>query len=88
MFEISFEINGREVSPQQIGTEIGRATLQSIKDFMVKSVGSIRCPEHGEAAKIVCRGGRLDALAFEILGCCNTLVESVTTTWSNDGISS
>ena len=85
MFEMSFVIDGRTVIPQQIGTEIGRAPLQSIEDYIVESVGSRRCPEHGDAAKLICKGGRLDALDFEVLGCCKKLITSVTTKLSQDG---
>jgi len=48
MIDISFEINGRKVSPNNIGDAIESAVLESIQDSVSKSIGSIRCTEHGQ----------------------------------------
>ena len=52
MIDISFEINGRKVSPRNIGNALEAAVLQSVQESIKKSVGSARCPTHGQAPKI------------------------------------
>ena len=77
MIEISFEINGRKVSPRNIGNAMESAMLRSIQELITKSVGSARCPEHGQKPKIKVKGPKLDSLSFEVSGCCEQLTETV-----------
>jgi hypothetical protein len=77
MFELSFEIGGRKVSPDQIGNALEKAALQAVQEAIRKKVGSARCPVHGSAARIVARGRRADSLTFDVHGCCTTLIEQV-----------
>lgn len=77
MIDISFEINGRKVSPRNVGDTLESAMLQSIQDSISKAVGSARCPEHGHKPKIKVKGRNLDSLKFEVSGCCDSLIEQV-----------
>lgn len=77
MIDISFEINGRKVSPRNVGNALESAMLQSVQDSIPKAVGSARCPEHGQKPKIKVKGRNLDSLIFEVSGCCNRLVGEV-----------
>lgn len=77
MFDISFEVNGKKVNPNNMGDAIEAAVLSSVSDSIKESVGSIRCPEHGESPKIKVIGSDLDNLSLEVSGCCETLVEQV-----------
>ncbi len=77
MFELSFEINGKKVSPDSIGDAIESAALQVFRDSITKTVGSIRCPKHGKRAKVIAKGRNIDSLSFNISGCCDALIESV-----------
>jgi hypothetical protein len=77
MFELSFEINGKKVSPDSIGDAIEAAALQVFRDSITKAVGSTRCPEHGKRAKIIAKGRDIGSLSFSISGCCDVLIESV-----------
>jgi hypothetical protein len=79
MLDISFEINGRKVNPNNVSDVFERAILQSVRDSVNKSVGSLRCSEHGTAPKITCKGRDLSNLSFEISGCCQKLMDSVKT---------
>ena len=54
MINISFEINGRKVRPDQIGDALERAMLDAIKDEIVQ--------------KITVRGRSLDDMSFEVTG--------------------
>ena len=68
MIDISFEINGRKVNPNQMGNALEQALLSSIKDEVTKKVRSIRDPKTGERPKIKVKGRSIDKLSFEISG--------------------
>ncbi|MBM7422906.1 hypothetical protein [Spongiibacter marinus] len=77
MIDISFEINGRKVSPRNIGSALESALLESVQQSITKAVGSARCPEHDQKPKIKVKGRNLDSLNFEVSGCCEQLIENV-----------
>ena len=77
MIDISFEINGRKVSPRSMGNALESALLQSMQESITKSVGSARCPDHGQRPKIKVNGRNLDSLSFEVSGCCDQLINTV-----------
>lgn len=77
MIDISFEINGRKVSPRNIGNALESALLESVQKSITAAVGSVQCPEHGQKPKIKVKGRSLDSLNFEVSGCCEQLIESV-----------
>jgi hypothetical protein len=77
MVEISFEINGRKVSPNQIGDALTKAVLGKVQEHIQKTVGSTRCPEHGSTTKIKCKGRSADQLSFDVSGCCQKLIDNV-----------
>jgi hypothetical protein len=75
MLEIIFEINGKRVDPDCLGNVLEQAILQSIKDYIQKKLGAIRCPEHGQAPKVICKGKSVKDLSFEVTGCCQKLID-------------
>jgi hypothetical protein len=77
MIDISFEVNGKRLSPRNVGNTIERALLQSVQDEISRSVGSVRCPEHGQRPNIKARGRSIDSLRFEVSGCCDGLIKMV-----------
>ncbi len=77
MFDVSFEINGRKVQPNQIGDALTKAVLSSVAGQIKEKVGSVTCPDHGKSPKIVCKGKSVEKLNFEVSGCCETLINSV-----------
>lgn len=78
MFDLSFEINGRRVQPNQIANALEKAMVQQITDSVKKSVGSIRCPVHGKHPSIKCVGRSIENLSLEVSGCCDELVKKAT----------
>ena len=56
MTDISFEINGRKVSPQNMDNALEAAILQSVQKSTKKSAGSARRPTHGQTPKIKVKG--------------------------------
>ncbi len=77
MLDISFELNGRKVSPNNISDALEAAMLTSVKESITQSVGSIRCTEHGERPKIKAKGRNIDSLSLEVTGCCDAFIEQV-----------
>jgi hypothetical protein len=77
LIDISFEINGRKVSPNKVGDVLEKAALENIQSSIKKAVGSLRCPMHNRAPRIVAKGRSIDKLNFEVYSCCEELVDKI-----------
>ena len=75
MIDVSFEIGGRKVRPNQMADALEEAVLANLSESISKSLRSVHCAEHGERPKVKCKGRKLDNLTFEISGCCENLIE-------------
>jgi hypothetical protein len=79
MLDISFEIDGRKVSPNSVSDALEAAILRSVSASIKDRVGNIKCPDHGQTPKIVGKGRSLNTLSFDVSGCCQKLIDSVVT---------
>jgi len=71
-------MNGRSIRPDQIAKEMEKAIVQKANDSIKKKVESVRCPEHGQYARVTVGGGQsLKGLKLSVSGCCEALVEEV-----------
>ena len=77
MFEISFQIGGKKVNPNNIGNALEKAMLEGVKESVTRSASSIRCPKHGSYAKVTAVGSSFDNLSMKITGCCDKLIDTV-----------
>ena len=77
MVDISFQINGRKVNPNNIGDALESAVISSITDSIKKSVNSIYCSEHNQRGKILVKGKSLGNLSMEVTGCCDDFIGKV-----------
>jgi hypothetical protein len=77
MADFSFEMGGKKVDPNDIDDELKRTMLLLIRQHIEEEVGTLCCPDHGSAPKIVCKGQDLDSFSFEVSGCCQKLVDYV-----------
>ena len=68
MIEITFEINGKKVNPNNIRDALEKATMNAVAEGIRKKVGSIRDPKTGERPKIKMKGRNLENLSFEVSG--------------------
>lgn len=68
MLDVSFEINGRKVCPNQVVSSLERAILESVKKEILQKVGQIRNPKTGERPRIRVNGRSLDKLSFKVSG--------------------
>jgi len=76
MIDISFEINGYTVRPNQLGNELEKAALEAVRKDIERMVGNIRDPKTGQRPKIKVKGRSLDNLSFEVSGS-EDLIEKV-----------
>lgn len=70
MIEISFEINGKKIDPDDIPEGVQRSVLMKIKELLEEDLGELRCPEHGSAPSVICKGDSLNNLNFRVWACC------------------
>jgi hypothetical protein len=77
MFKLHFELNGQRVDSRTIGNAIHKAIIEKVTERITKAVGSVRCPDHGSAARIVAKGNDLSHLTFAVSGCCDKLISEV-----------
>jgi hypothetical protein len=68
MIDVSFEIDGRKVRPNQIQDALERAMFEDVRDQLVRKVGNIRDPKTGARPKLRVRGRSLDNLSVEVEG--------------------
>jgi actin-like ATPase involved in cell morphogenesis len=68
MIDLSFEINGRKVNPNQLSNALEKAVVQQLSDKLKRSIGSVRDPKTGKHPKVTVKGRDLSNLSFEIEG--------------------
>jgi hypothetical protein len=51
MIEISFEVGGRKIRPNQIKNTLERAVFEQVRDDLPSQVGDVRDPETGAVPK-------------------------------------
>ncbi len=76
MIDISFEIGGKKVNPNNIGDALEKAILQSVVENITKKLSTVRCAEHGRQPQVKVKGHSTDKLSFEVKGCCQTLIDN------------
>lgn len=75
MIDITFEINGRRVSPNNIRGALEEAILQEVSENIRKSLSSVICPKHGGRPRVRVKGRSLERLSCEVEGCCQELID-------------
>lgn len=73
MVQITFEIRGKRVDPDDIADGLERSVLKLLEAFINEDIGLVRCPIHGTQPKVICSGENLNNLTVEIFGCCDEL---------------
>ncbi len=71
--DVHFIINGKAVTRdnwRSFSPAITEGELDRVADTIFETVGRRKCPQHGKAASITCRGTSLRDLEFEAAGCC------------------
>jgi hypothetical protein len=68
MLKLSFEINGRPVTPANIGDALEAAVLEQVENSLHSKLAGICDPETGEFPTVAVRGSSLDNLSFVVSG--------------------
>ena len=68
MLKLSFEINGRQVTPANVGDALEAAILEQLERTIHSKLAGIRDPETGEFPTVAVRGGSLENLSFVVNG--------------------
>lgn len=78
MLDINFEINGRKINKDNVKDSLEAAMIKAVSDQIVQAVGEMRCPDHGEAPKILCTGKEFTDISIEVpSSCCGKLLGMV-----------
>jgi hypothetical protein len=77
MVEIYFEIDGKRVSPDQVGDAIERAIIERAVDIVRNELRSTYCDEHEESPTIIFKGLEEGQMEFEVEACCQDLMDAV-----------
>ncbi|XOB62453.1 hypothetical protein ACMC56_01265 [Campylobacterota bacterium DY0563] len=77
MIDISFELDGKKIDPNNIADAFETAVLNSITESIKDIVNSVHCDKHNEKIEIVVIGKDIDNLSMKISGCCDDYIEKV-----------
>ena len=77
MVDVSFEIKGEKVEPDNMKDVLDILFLKHIIKKINSSIGSISCNEHGKQASVLVKGKNIDNLDYEVSGCCEDLIKKV-----------
>ncbi|MDD4976701.1 MAG: hypothetical protein PHY93_20265 [Bacteriovorax sp.] len=77
MIDISYEIGGKKINPNNLKDALERAVVAAVTDGIKKKIKSTRCLDHNGSARIKVKGRSLSDLSMEVSGCCNSFIEKV-----------
>lgn len=77
MIDISYDIGGRKINPNNVKDALESAFFAAVADGIKKKIRSTRCLEHNGSPKIKVKGRSLNDLSMEVSGCCSSLIEKV-----------
>lgn len=75
MVEVVFVLRGRTVAIDDVEDARERAALREIRRSIRDRIGGLCCPEHHAAPRVTATGSRVDALEFDLSGCCTKMLE-------------
>lgn len=68
MLDITYEVGGRKVRPDQFADAFERAVLEGVRDHILSALKDVRDPITGERPKITVKGRNLDNLSITVEG--------------------
>ena len=77
MIDISFEINGKNIEPENMKDVLDITFMKHIRESIENSIATISCPKHRKKPSIIVRGKDLDTLSYEVTGCCEEFINEV-----------
>jgi len=73
--QIKLRINGRDASPDNVGSAVEDAILAKVKEQMTQKLSNLRCPDHNQAPEPEFEGDSLKNLKIQIRACCGWMRE-------------
>lgn len=75
MVNVTFEIDGRHVVPEDFDDELERDLLTKLAHATAERLASTVCAEHDQTPEVHVSGRDVHHLTFEVRGCCPRLVD-------------
>jgi hypothetical protein len=75
MVEIVFIFRGRSVEIDEVEDVRERAALKQIDKSIRDRVGGLCCPDHAAFPRVTATGSRVEAMEFDLTGCCDRLMK-------------
>ncbi len=72
---LEFRVGGRKVSQREFGRALHDTALKKVDDAVQRRLRTIRCPKHGQQARVRSARSHND-LKWNIEGCCEELVRA------------
>jgi hypothetical protein len=72
---LEYRIHGRRVSESEWQKHLDDSARDIAVEALKKKVGNIRCPTHGQTAKLVVGAQHGDRLEMKIQACCDDLLK-------------
>lgn len=73
--DLTYTLGGRKVSRDQFFKGLDGEIRKTASDNVSRQVQRMRCPKHGQNARVTELRQTRDGFSFEISGCCDDLVE-------------
>lgn len=73
--DLTYTLGGRKVSRDQFFKGLEGEIRKTASDNVTRQVQRVRCPKHGQTARVTGLRETHDGFGFEISGCCDELVE-------------
>ncbi len=73
--DLSYTLGGRKVSRDQFFEGLEGEIRKTASENVTSRVESVRCPKHGQKARVTEVHQTRDGFSFHVTGCCDELVE-------------
>ena len=74
---VSHHFRGRQVSKKQFTKLLSEEALRLTRKELEQAVRRVRCPVHGQAARLRFTGRRCGRLEWVVDGCCQSLIAQI-----------
>ena len=77
MVDVSFEINEKNMEPDDMKDVLDILFLKYVRKRINESVESVCCKIHGKQPSVLVKGQSLDDLSYVVSGCCEEFINKV-----------
>jgi hypothetical protein len=84
MMRMQFVIDGKNVQPKDLQSDLDVLIFERLVEELDKSIGSFECPDHKQNASLIISGKSLCAISIVAQGCCEVFTKKVQEKIAND----